>query len=459
MIKLKQLLAKGRSEEGMSLVEVVVAMLVFAVISVGVAYSTITISKITEDTRDRQVATNIATSEIDYARGLQDPFLVVNQTKTSLVNGTSYTVVRSTEWVDTAGADVACGTGTGTLQSKRVNITVTWPGMLTTTQPVRSDTLISPDERINDPSLGTIRISTLTAAGTGSAGVGVTISPTSGGATLQDPPAVTNTDGCSFALKVVPGTYSVTINRANSIDANQLASPSKSVVVTAGGSVAALFQYDYAATFNLAYANNNTSGTPALLPTNLDTTFLSTYGAYVSTGGAKSQMLLHPVTSGYAGIAGKYIAPVSGNQGCINVDPAAWPEATVNGKLMASGVRTANVAAAPQGSTNMSIPMGIATVTMPSNSYLFAVSVAGPAGSSDPGCAAAPTYTFGQLSGAKTIALPYGSWVLYYGSNSNGSGKIPVPAASVGVVGSLVGGLTSILTGGTTITLDPRLVK
>lgn len=454
MASLRTLMNKAQADDGMSLIEVIVALLVFAVISLGVGYSTITILKMTADTRSRQVATNLASSEIDIARGLQDPFLITNATKTTVVSGVAYTIVRSSSWVETNGADVACGTGSGTLQSKRVNITVTWDGMLTTTPAVRADTLISPDERINDPSLGTIRISVLTVAGTGSAGVGVTVAPTSGGAGLTAQPDPTDTDGCSFALKVAPGTYSVTISRANSVDTTQSTAPSKSVVVTAGGSVATLFQYDYAATFNLSYAASG-----QLLPADLDTTFLSTYGAYVVSGGAKSQAPLHPVPSGYAGIAGKYIAPVAGNAGCVNVDPAAWPEATVNGKALAAGVRTANAAAAPQGSANMTIPMGSMTVTMPSNSYLFAVSVAGPAGSADPGCAAAPTYSFGKVSGTKTIALPYGSWVLYYGSYSSGNGKIPVPAANVALVGSIVGGVVSIVGGGATVTLDPRVAK
>jgi prepilin-type N-terminal cleavage/methylation domain-containing protein len=457
MITFRKLLTKAQSEEGMSLIEVVVAMIVFAIISVGVAYSTVTVSRITQDTGSRQVATNLATTEIDYIRGLQDPFLIDNKKTTTKVGKINYYIDRRVEWVDAAGADVGCGTGTGVMQSKRLNVTVTWDGMLTSTSPVRSDTLLSPDERINDPSLGTIRISVLNVAGTGSAGVGVNITPTSSGAALQEQPAVTNSDGCSFALKVAPGTYSVTVNRSGSVDTNQLASPSKSVVVAAGGSVAALFQYDYAATFSLQYASNNTSGTPALLPTNLDTTYLSTYAPYVDSSGPKSQVALHPFSSGYAGIAGKYIAPTAGTQSCVNVDPAAWPESTVSGKVMAAGVRSPNVAALPQGSTSMPIPMGLMSVKFSGAAYLFAVSTAGPSGSGDPGCAAAPTYAFGQVlkNGTINVALPYGSWVLYSATNAAGTLKTPVPASNLGLVGQVL----SILGGGTTVTLDPRVAK
>lgn len=455
MITFRKLLTKAKSEEGMTLVEVVVAMIVFAIISVGVAYSTVTVSRITQDTGSRQVATNLATTEIDYARGLQDPFLITNAKKTVKVGKVNYYVVRAVSWVDAVGADVGCGTGSGVMQSKRLNVTVTWDGMLTTTQPVRSDTLLSPDERINDPSLGTIRISVLNVAGTGSQGVGVSITPTSGGAALQDPPAATDSDGCSFALKVTPGTYSVTISRAGSVDTNQVAAPTKSVVVTAGGSVAALFQYDYAATFNLQYASNNASGTAALLPTNLDTTYLSTYAPYVDSSGPKSQVALHPFSSGYAGIAGKYIAPIAGNPGCVNVDPAAWPESTVGTTVMAAGVRSPNVAALPKGSASMPIPMGLMSVKFSTTGFLFAVSTAGPTGSGDPGCAAAPTYTFGQVlkNGTVNIALPYGSWTLYSASTAGG-GRTVIPAASLGPVDKVL-----TLLSGNTVTLDPRVAK
>jgi len=49
--------------------------------------------------------------------------------------------------------------------------------------------------------------------------------------------------------------------------------------------------------------------------------------------------------------------------------------------------------------------------------------------------------------------------VLYYGANANGSGKLPVPASSVGLVGGVLGSVTTILAGGATVTLDPRTAK
>jgi len=454
MITIRKRLALDTTDEGMSLIEVVVALMVFMVISVGVAYSSVTILRMTEDIRSRQVASNLATSELDNARATADPFDIVNGVSTTVVSGTTYTITRSTSWVETSGADVACGSGTGTLQAKRVNVTVTWNGMLNTTQPVRSDTLISPDTRINDPALGTIRISVLNVAGTGSAGVAVTVTPTTTGAALTTPPDPTDTDGCSFALKVTPGTYKVAISRADSVDTLQVANPFQTVTVTAGGSVASQFQYDYAGKFNLTYANNVAGATPKL-PENLDTSYVSTYGVYVDSG-RKSQVALHPVPSGYTGIAGKYIAPSQSGAGCVSVDPAAWSAATVNGTALAAGVRTAPVAAAPQGQVGMGIPMGVVNVKSSGVGYLTAVSATAPSSAADPGCATPMTYTFGQVlvNGTVAVALPYGSWTLYSSSTATGT-KTPISTSNLGIVGSILGALL----GGNVFTLDPRLAR
>lgn len=445
---LRTRLRAAQPDSGVSLIEVIVAMLVFAIIAIGVGYSTVTIVKLTDDTRSRQVATGLATSAIDLARSIEDPFDIVNLTTTQVVGDTTYTIARSTSWVETSGADVGCGTGTGTLQAKRINVTVTWAGMLSTTQPVRSDSLIAPDTRINDPARGTIRISVLGVDGVGEEGVSVTVTPTTGGAVLTEQPDATNADGCSFALKVVPGTYSVTVSRSGSVDQNQNAAPSTSVVVTAGGSVAAQFQYDYAGLYNLIYASNY-SGGGLRLPTNLETTFITSAGTSVISG-RPSQISLHPYSSGYSGVTGRYIAPSQSSAGCVNVDPAAWPAATVSGTALAAGVREPAVAAPPQGTTTMNIPMGILTVRHTTTAFLTAVSATAPAAAADPGCATAMTLSFGQVltNGNTVVALPWGSWNLYSHSTANGI-RTPI------VGGSITTNVRAFLSGNT-VTLDPR---
>lgn len=449
--RLRNQLLKASADDGISLVEVVVALMVFSIIALGVGYSALTILRITEDTRSREVATNLATTELDIARAMPDPFDVLNATSTKVVGGTTFTIKRVTSWVTTSGADVACGTGTGTLQSKRVNVTVTWNGMLTTTTPVRTDTLISPDTRINDPSLGTIRIAVIDVAGSGSAGVSVNIQPTAGGQALKTQPDVTDADGCSYALKVAPGTYSVTISRTASVDTAQVASPSSSVVVTAGGSVATQFQYDYAAKFNLQYASNYAGAVPKL-PTDLTTTYISTYSSYVDTG-IKSQVSLHPFTSGYTGIAGTFVAPSQSGNGCINVDPASWGAIEYNGTHLAPGVRAEPTAAAPQAQASMGIPMGVASVTFTTAAYLTAVSATSTVNAGDPGCSVPMTYSFGKIlvNGTVSVALPYGSWTLYSSSTQTGSKTV--------IASSKIAPLTLGYSNNNVLTLDPRAAE
>jgi Tfp pilus assembly protein PilV len=438
-----------KSDEGVSLVEVLVAMMVFTMIALGVGASLLILVRMTEDTRSRLVASNLATTEIDYVRGFDDPFAVVNKTTDRTVSGKKYTVARSTSWVEISGADVACGSGGGIMRSKRVNVTVTWAGMLSTTKPVRSDTLISPDDRINDPSLGTIRVSALTAAGTGSAGVTVAVSPA-----LATAPPATDADGCSYALKVKPGTYTVTLSRAGSVDSAQNASPSKTLEVTAGGSVAAQFQFDYSATFALRYASNYSGAAPRL-PENLNTSFLSTYGLYVQSG-RQSQATLHPFTGGYAVIAGKYAAPIPGNNGCVSVDPAAWPAATVGGVALAAGLRNPNVGAAAGGQASMDIPMGVVSVKTTAERYVFAVPATPPAAANAPSCAVNTTYSFGKLAaGTQVLALPFGTWTFTTSTSSNGSSPSTVAQTDISVLSNTA----PQISGSNVTTLDPRSRK
>lgn len=453
MIRIRARLAKAGDDEGMSLIEVVVALMVFTVIALGVGASSLTILRMTEDTRARQVASNLATSELDAVRGLQDPFKVPNDSREVVVSGVTYTIARSTSWVDTSGADVGCGTGTGLLKSKRVNVEVTWAGMLSTTKPVRSDTLISPENRINDPNLGTIRISVLNAGGTGFSGVNVTIAPVSGstGAALDEQPAKTDSDGCSFALKVKPGSYTVTIARTGAVSTTHATTSSSVVTVAAGGSVAVPFQYDLASTFTLNYANNYVGPVPKL-PTDLHTTYFASSGSYVEAG-RKAQTSLFPVTSGYVGIAGKYLAPVPGSGGCVSVDPLSWSQGTVGAVAVADGARPAATPATADTVTPMGIPMGVVTVKAGAVGFLTAVSAAPPAGLGDPGCATPMTYSFGSvlINGSTTIALPFGSWTLSSSTTQSGTKN------------TIVGGNITLNTLGTvtgnTVTLDPRLPR
>ncbi|WP_029287153.1 prepilin-type N-terminal cleavage/methylation domain-containing protein [Cellulomonas sp. HZM] len=460
-MRIASVLERRRSDEGVTLVEVVVAMFIFALVSTGIIYGLISVKILTRDSRARQVATNLAAGEIDLVRDTSDLFTLLDRDRDVSLNGDTYHLHRATQWVTDPNQDLSCGAGSTTsLRYKRVNVTVTWDGMRQGAQAVRADTLVQPAQKINDPSKGTIIVSVMGYDGTGRGGVSVSAAPSSppnGALALAAAPSPTDAQGCSYILKVMPGNYDVTIGKASYLDPAQSASSTRTVGVSAGQAVAVQFEYDQKATFNAQYAANYTpAGSETLrVPDQPTTTFTNTYGTFVSTPSSSALLTRaidrYPFASGYDVFAGA----------CASSDPVAWPS-TTSGGFTWTGERQPAVAAVPGGSVATPVNLGIVKLSLGSigtGRYLKAVSTTPPGGSDDPGCSSTTTYTFGaaQLpsNGNVTIALPYGSWLLYYGTGSASSGwttavatakmSIPDPTTTLSKVRS-----------GNVVTFDPR---
>lgn len=441
-------------ELGLTIVEIMVAMMVFAIIAVAVAYSLTLALSMGSDSRSREAAANLAAQEIDIDRAVEDVFSLVDRNTSSVMNGTTFYISRTTNWVTSTSADATCGSGGGQLKYKRINVSVTWDGMRASTLPVRADTVIAPGTRINDPTLGTILVSVKGASGAGNAGVTVTATPASpaaGAVALTDAPVPTDSQGCSYILKVTPGNYNVKISQANSVDVNQDANPVTFVGVGAGSAASVSFQYDLSGAYTVNYASNAAAGT-ALIPTNLDTSFKSTYPLFVSTApsAALSRVLpMHPFPSGYEIFSGKYVVPSASSPGCLSPNPAEW---TTPGAGGAVGQAVPALAAVPGGSVTSNVPMGVLTINNYNNQYLKAVSQAYAPGTGAAGCAGTMIYSFGKLtSNAVQLALPYGAWLLFSGSSSSQTTPVvftnlttPAPSAITPVTGL--------------VTLDPRVV-
>ncbi|TFC59883.1 prepilin-type N-terminal cleavage/methylation domain-containing protein [Cryobacterium sp. TMB1-7] len=439
-------------QSGLTLIEIIVAMMVFAMIAVSVAYALTLSLTMGSDNRSRTAAVNLVAQEIDLSRAVEDLFTLVDADKTSTMNGTTFYIHRTTNWVTSTSADATCGSGGGQLKYKRVNVSVTWAGMRASTPPVRADTVIAPGTRINDPTLGTILVSVRGASGAGNAGVTVTAAPATPGAgavALTEPPEPTDAQGCSYILKVVPGNYNVSITAANSVDVNQKATPLTFVGVTAGTAASVSFQYDRSGAYTVNYASNAPAGS-TVIPTNLDTTFKSTYPLYTpsaATNALSKAFALHAFPSGYRVFSGKYVAPSASLPGCLSPDPAEW---TTPGAGGAVGPAVPAVATVPGGSVATAVPMGLVTVTGLNGQFLKAISQAHAPGTGAAGCADTMTYTFDKLTNnSVSVALPYGVWKLYYGSTS-ATATIPVSAGLTAPPPSTVSaGL---------LTLDPRIV-
>ena len=447
-----------RGDEGISIIEVLAATMIFLMLSVGVAQATVTAIRLAGDQRHRVTALSLAASEIDLVRSISDPFDVLDRTPPLVrtIDGLDYTIHRSTSWVSGTGLDIPCGAGgTGNLQYKRVNVRVTWEGQLEPIAPVSTDTILAPEGRLNDPTRGTIIVAATRADGTGAAGVSVNVAPNGGGAVALDAqPDATNAEGCTYALQVQPGTYTVSLSRSGYVNADQVANPSTSVSVTAGTTVNVPFTYDQAGTFGITYA----SGSTATKPTNLETSFLNTYGIFYTSGPVATTKLF-PWSSGYRAIAGHYVAPDgTGAGGCPVVDPAEWQPGVVGATSLAEGTAPDPVAAIPGGSASVNVPLASVQVkSIPQNRWVTAVSQNVSAVSGQPGCAVPMTYTFANVSSSssnadRTLLLPYGTWKLYTATSSGGT----TTAIGQSAIVPLTNVVTSGMVTGNQVTLDPR---
>ncbi|MCU1508800.1 MAG: prepilin-type N-terminal cleavage/methylation protein [Glaciihabitans sp.] len=458
MNRIRRSLNRAASDEsGLSLIEVIVAIMVFAIISTAVAYTMTAVLSLTADTQSRAQATSLAAQELDLDRSITDLFDLTDATRNVTVNGTTYHIYRKTQWVSDPTIDQKCGIGGGVLKYKRVNVTVGWDGMRSSTPSVRADTLIDPGTRINDPTRGTILVSVLNAAGTGSAGVTVTATPSAvpnGATALTATPDATDADGCSYILSVVPGNYDVTISKTGYLDTNQSAISARTVGVVAGGAASVgPLQFDRSGRFTLTYASN-VSGAP-MIAQDLDVSFVSTYPTYTATTPV-SNVNLYPFTGGYNIIAGAYGDSSAPATVCLANDPGAWPAGKgASGADVSAGVRALPAATVPGGTVAANVEMGgVKLNNVAKDSYVTAIQVVGPSKFGDPGCSAGAlqTYRFGKAPVSNpVVALPYGSWKIFSGG-SFGSTSNRVQASDMAVQGA--GGTDS--SNGDIAILDPR---
>jgi len=464
MRSLLKRLRSVQSDEGLGIIEVIAAFAVFSVIAVGMAYALLSMTRLSSDQTSRETATNLAAQQIDKIQTMTDPTAITSGPLPSVTIGTvTYDIQVNVGWVPASGNAGRCGTGGGALLYKRVNVEVTWDGMYLQ-NPVRADTAIAPGTRINDPDAGTIVVSITGAIdGSPTPATTVTITPDAGGGgeALTAAVPATDADGCTFALKVKPGKYSITISRTGYVSSdNQIAGTQKLAQnVVAGTTLPLIFQYDNAATFVPKYAANSTRN-PAIA-SNMQVTFVGTASRTETTPVASEK--LYPKPNGYSAVPGAYNT-------CLNVNPGNW----VGNATLADGVASPTVSAVPGGGADLPIALGVVNVTTPAaNSYITAVHKTSAASNGDPGCAKADTvaYTFTTLIPTKgtvvPIALPYGKWQIYTGTTVGALTSAPtLLAIADGVVGvdpatnTLITGLPGAGTvTGSTVVLDPRATK
>ncbi|WIB60015.1 prepilin-type N-terminal cleavage/methylation domain-containing protein [Curtobacterium sp. MCLR17_007] len=453
----RRLQAARDAEDGFSIIEVMVAMTIFAMFAAGVAMGIASTLFLTQDNRSREAALNLANQALDAARSTKDVFTLDDDLSTQSVGAQSYTIKRTTNWINSDGTDNSCGAGSGVLAYKRVAITVTWSsGASPKQKSVVLDSLVSPSAAVSSATASTIVVGVTTANGGPNEGVSVSITPRSGGATsLPAQPAATDGNGCSYALGVTPGTYRITITKSGNVDPDGASAPYFDVTTSSGGIGNKTFTYDQGISVSVG-APLNANGKAAKFPTGLTTSFRN--GSTVKTTTSTSATLF-PYTDGWTVLGGAY-SPT-----CTDVDPSAWTTSSANLVTSPFVFTDSNTALGTPGfnptSTSAAVaraPMGIVDVKLGGlDTVLFATVKNTSAAGGDPGCSPSTTYTFTGLNSASptTIALPYGSWTL--------RGSTSILGSILGTNNQTVSATPGVLNvnasvNGNVVTLDPRTV-
>lgn len=444
----------GPADAGMSLVEVIVAMMIFAILSVCIAQSTIVALTTTRDAQSREVATNLAASEIDAVRQLADPRLIESTSGvTTVVDGVTFTTRRDVAWVNSAGSASGC-TGTSQLSYLTVNVSVGWKSQLQGTRSATADTIIAPGSRINDAQTGTVLVSVLGVNGVAMPGISVSL--VSGSSTVSL--GSTDSAGCAFGFRVAPGTYSVRLSKTGWVSSRQETSPESPVIVEAAKAASVAFQYDRANEYEVQLVVP--TSLTHVRPSNPATTFTNASGTWYFDRGIGTTPL-HPYPQGYSVIHGPYAPALAGDDGgtpssgCVSPDPGAWPEGTSFGVPVAAGVR-ANPIAPTSGNRVIAVVRAGAVIAQNrANQELRAVPAVAPVAAGDPGCSTSRTFTFPTFNNnAVALILPFGTWRI----------ERKVGSAWTDITGQLIADTNPTLpvpmpAGSTTITLDPRSVR
>jgi len=425
--RVAQRVTGSNADAGLTLIEVTVAMVIFAMVAGAVVTGMAGALKTARLDKNRVAAANLAARELEISRNefnasLSGPTTLAAQNQVTnphplpggtagsnlLVDNVPYTVTRNVEWLPAGSGKSACDGGAAiTYPTLSVHVEVAWPAM-GGVPPVESNTILTPKKGVLSSTLAFVGVKVLNNAAAAQSDLPVTL--TGPGGTYTD---TTADDGCAVFALATPGTYTASLNTPGYVDFYGAQAPTKSVVVTAGSLSQVQFNYDKAAALTVALTTQAGYALPTALPgLTLANTGLQPSGvrSLVSSGAATTVSTLWPFTDGYSVWAGT----------CSQSDPAT-----------AGGTRSAAVVVNPgaTGSTTASLaPVQVTARTALGAALVNATVLAVPA--STAGCLAPETsMTLGvtNASGVLMTSLPAGKWTLQIQSKSP-SGSWPSTA-------------------------------
>jgi type II secretory pathway pseudopilin PulG len=398
---------RGTGDDGVTLIEILVALSLLMVLSATVAGGLLVVQKSALTSKERSAAANLATREIEITRNWfhsadTAPAAVMaagdvtngnplpGQTGALVVDNVPYTVKRQVTWLVTGTGVSACDGGSVvTYPSIGVHVQVTWPNM-GPVPPVVSDTVLTPPKSVLNATSAYIAVKVLDRDGAPNAGRDVTA--TGPGGSYND---TTGPDGCATFVLSTAGTYTLALTDGSSGYVSFNGATTQTATVTAGSLTVRSFSYDLGESF----AATLTPPTGFSLPNTLPAVTVGNSGILPSgvasypsaAGGTTTIGPLWPFASGYSVWAGS----------CTDSDPAldgGRPPALVPAK----GSTTATTAAL-QGLAITTTRIGVPTVAQVTATYAGSGSCPAADNVIDLGTSA---------GGVLNSSLPYGNWTL-----------------------------------------------
>lgn len=152
--------AARRDSGGFTLLELVVAMSILSLLMLGLAATIGGALTVVRNNRNRSVAANLASQELDIVREtIASSFTsLAPAITTQLVGGVPFTVNRELTWVSKNATNGPCDAANQTPQVLRVHVWVDWPARRGV-PPASADTVLTPPVGAYDPNSGHIAVS------------------------------------------------------------------------------------------------------------------------------------------------------------------------------------------------------------------------------------------------------------------------------------------------------------
>ena len=305
-----------RRQDGYSIVELLVAVTVFALVFAAVSIGIGRALELNRGNRNRSAAAYLAARQLEEVRARSFSSVALGSTTcaytTSSCNLPSpYTVTQNVVWASPGSTSTSCdvpATSGAGLAYKRVTVTVTWPDM-GGVAPVTSQTLLTPPAGSYDPNDGHILVQAFDRDALPLAGQTVSLTgPESASQT-------TTADGCAFFAYLDPGTYTASLSTTGYVDRQGNRPATQAAGVTASQITKVQFDYDEAATLSVGLVAPSLVVIPsgiAMTVANSNLTVGTKSFSQAATGSGTTRTItpLFPYASGYQVWAGTAPTPI-----------------------------------------------------------------------------------------------------------------------------------------------------